>query len=110
MLEYASAGLPHAIVDVSSLYTTLHVAGEGSEIIINHGCPLDLSLEAFDIGTCTRSLLGKVGIILSRVERNAFELDVVCSFSTYAARFLREASLSLEGTFGTSNDGRHPSV
>jgi sarcosine oxidase subunit gamma len=93
MLEEASAGLPHAIVDVSSTYTTLRVAGEGSEFLINHGCPLDLSLEAFDIRRCTRSLLGKTGIILSRVERQTFQIDVARSFSGYAARFLQEAYL-----------------
>jgi sarcosine oxidase subunit gamma len=92
-LEGASAGLPHAIVDVSSTYTTLHVAGEGSEFLINHGCPLNLSLEAFDIGRCTRSLLAKTGIILSRVERKTFEIDVIRSFSAYAARFLQQACL-----------------
>src|SRR3954447_26538794 len=81
MLEEASAGLPHAIVDVSSAYMTLRVAGQGSELVINHGCPLNLSIEAFDIGTSTRSLLAKTAIVLSRLERNTFEIDVARSFS-----------------------------
>jgi sarcosine oxidase subunit gamma len=94
-LEEASAGLPHAVVDVSSTYMTLRIAGEYSEFLINHGCPLDLSLKAFNVGKCTRTLLGKTEIIISRVEQRAFEIDVVRSFTVYAARFLQEARLAL---------------
>jgi sarcosine oxidase, subunit gamma len=106
MLEGASAGLPHAIVDVSSTYTTLRVAGEGSEFLINHGCPLDLSLQAFGINRCTRTLLGKTEIILSRVEHQTFEIDVTRSFTDYMAQFLRQAYLGPAG----SVDGGRPTV
>jgi sarcosine oxidase subunit gamma len=97
MLEEASAGLPHAIVDVSATYETLGIKGKGSEFLINHGCPLDLSLDAFKIGKCTRTLLGKTGIILSRVERTTFEIDVARSFSPYAAQFLQQACAARPG-------------
>jgi sarcosine oxidase subunit gamma len=74
---------------------TLRVSGEYSEFLINHGCPLDLSLKAFSVGKCTRTLLGKTGIIISRVEQRTFEIDVIRSFAAYAARFLQEARPAL---------------
>lgn len=107
-LEQASAGLPHAIVDVSSTYMTLRVSGQDSELVVNHGCPLDLSLQGFHIGACTRTLLGKAGMILSRIERNTFELDVARSFSGYARRFLREACVGLASPSGAAALQREP--
>jgi sarcosine oxidase subunit gamma len=97
-LEAECAGLQYAVVDVSSMYMTVHVCGDRSAFLINHGCPLDLSHEAFETGRCTRTLLGKSEIILSRVGEDAFEIDVLRSFAPYATQFLREAGIGIYAT------------
>lgn len=94
-LEAACVNVPHAMVDVSSTYETLQVSGPASALLINHGCPLDLSLTAFSVGKCTRTLLSKCAIILSRTDHQSFELDVARSFVSYAHRFLLEAQSTL---------------
>ena len=85
---------PHScsLVDVSHRSDAIEIRGPMSEYVINHGCPLDLSERAFPTGMCTRTILGKSPIILSRTEREVFHLDVWRSFSPYAWSFLNEAS------------------
>jgi sarcosine oxidase subunit gamma len=106
-LERDCAGLRYAVVDVSSMYMTVHVCGQRSAFLINHGCPLDLSAEAFENGRCTRTVLGKSEIILSRLGERAFEIDVLRSFTPYVVHFLREASIGLNASskIGSGKDG-----
>jgi sarcosine oxidase subunit gamma len=94
-IERECAGLRYALVDVSSTYMTVHVSGQPSAFLLNHGCPLDLSAKAFGVGRCTRTLLGKSEIILSRLGKSRFEMDVLRSFTPYALQFLRQASAGL---------------
>ncbi|GAC1334681.1 MAG: sarcosine oxidase subunit gamma [Beijerinckiaceae bacterium] len=95
-LSAACADRPHAIVDLSSSYMTLRVSGRHCALLINHGCPLDLSQQSFDVGRCTRTLLGKSEIILSRVDTTTFEIDVARSFAAYAEQFLVDAVVSIQ--------------
>jgi sarcosine oxidase subunit gamma len=58
---------------------------------LNHGCPLDLAESAFPVGMCTRTILGKAPILLSRPEPDVFHVDVWRSFAPYAWSLLDEA-------------------
>ena len=50
---------------------------------INAGCPQDLSLAAFPVGACSRTVLGKVEIVLLRTAEDAFRVECWRSFSDY---------------------------
>ena len=65
--------------------------GSRSAYVLNHGCPLDLSLKAFPVGMCTRTIFGKATIMLWRPEESAFRLEVWRSFAPYVWQLLDEA-------------------
>lgn len=94
MFGKLSAGLGShscSLVDVSHRSDAFKIDGVRSEYVLNHGCPLDLSEQQFPVGMCTRTLIGKSPVILSRTERTAFQIDVWRSFSNYVWALLDEA-------------------
>ena len=92
-LEVAMAGTPHALVDISQRQVAIGVHGPDVEAVLNTGCPLDLSPEAFPVGMCTRTILGKCEIILWRRSAAAFHVEAGRSFAAYIWRFLEESAL-----------------
>ena len=88
----ASAGVLHSAADVSHRNTAVIVSGPGAEATISGGCPQDLSLEAFPVGACSRTLFGKVEVVLLRLEEETFRVEVWRSFSDYAFGLLSEAA------------------
>lgn len=90
-IEAATAGLPHALVDVSARSCLIEIAGPKAAFVLNQGCPLDLSLEAFPVGMCTRTVFHKVEIVLARLAPEVFHVDVWNSFAPYAWELLEEA-------------------
>ena len=82
----------HSAVDVSHRNVAILVAGEGAETCLAAGCPQDLSLAAFPVGACSRTVLGKVEIVLWRTGERAFHVEVWRSFAEYAYAFLAEAA------------------
>lgn len=88
----ASAGVLHSAADVSHRNTAVIVSGPGAEATISGGCPQDLSLEAFPVGACSRTLFGKVELVLLRLDEETFRVEVWRSFSDYAFGLLSEAA------------------
>lgn len=88
----ALAGRPHAVVDVSHRSAGIMLSGAQAAPLINHGCPLDLSLLAFPIGSCTRTVFERAGIILWRTEEQRFHLEIERSFAAYVWHLLVETS------------------
>lgn len=84
----------YSAVDVSNRNTAIMVSGPGAEATINAGCPQNLSLQAFPVGACSRTLLGKTEIVLLREDEDVFRIEVWRSFSAYAFAFLAEAGRS----------------
>jgi len=84
-----------SLVDVSHRSDALEIRGSKSEYVLNHGCPLDLCEQQFPVGMCTRTVLGKSPILLSRTERDVFHIDVWRSFSTYVWLLLDEVRQEL---------------
>jgi sarcosine oxidase subunit gamma len=92
-IESALNGRMHALTDISHRQIAFEIAGAEAAAIINAGCPLDLSAAAFPAGSATRTLLGKVEIVLMRPsEASTFRLEVWRSFAEYAHAFLTEAA------------------
>lgn len=92
-LEGAMAGLPHALVEVSDRQIGLVISGAEAEAVLSVGCPLDLALEAFPVGMCTRTVLAKAEIGLWRTGPNTFHLEVWRSFEAYVRQFLAAAAV-----------------
>lgn len=101
VIDEAGADLPallrrigalHSAVDVSHRNTAILVSGPGAADVLNAGCPQDLSPVAFPAGACSRTILGKVEVVLLRTADEAFRVEVWRSFSDYAFTLLEEAA------------------
>lgn len=79
-------------VDVSHRNTAIEVSGSLAAGVINAGCPQDLSLEVFPVGACSRTILGKVEIVLCRTKADTFHVECWRSFSPYVFEFLSTAA------------------
>jgi sarcosine oxidase subunit gamma len=90
--EGGSSTSLHSAVDVSHRNVAILVDGAGAAACLNAGCPQNLSLEAFPVGACSRTVLGKIEVVLHRTAETAFRVEVWRSFSDYAWDFLEEAA------------------
>lgn len=82
----------HSAVGISHRNVGISVSGPAAEATINAGCPQDLSLAAFPVGACSRTVLGKVEIVLWRTAEETFRVECWRSFSDYVFTFLAEAA------------------
>jgi len=77
-----------SVVDVSHRNTAIQLSGKKAEKVLNAGCPQNLSIDAFPVGSCSRTLLGKSEIILLRTSTNTFHIECWRSFSEYVWKYL----------------------
>jgi sarcosine oxidase, subunit gamma len=94
-LATALRDLPHALVDVSHRQIALEIRGPQATLLLSAGCPLDLDLNAFPIGMCTRTVLAKAEIVLWRTREEAFHVEVWRSFAPYVTELLAEVAREL---------------
>jgi len=86
----ALAGQVHSLVDISHRQVAIEVAGLRARDVLNGGCPLDLSDEAFAAGAATRTLLGKAEIVLIRGGTElSYRVECWRSFAPYVFGLLR---------------------
>jgi sarcosine oxidase subunit gamma len=83
-------GQPFSLVDISHRQVAVMLAGGSAEAILATGCPLDLRIEAFPVGMCTRTVFAKAEILLWRRERG-FLVEYWRSFSDYVEGLLVQA-------------------
>lgn len=92
-LSEALAGLHHAVTDVSSGYTVLHLSGTPARDVLAQGCPLDLHPRAFAPGACAGSHFFKASVWLWQTDdAPVYELLVRRSFMCYVWLMLERAS------------------
>lgn len=82
----------HSAVEVSHRNVAIEVSGPNAAAVVNAGCPQDLSLQAFPVGAVSRTVLGKVEIVLLRTGEDRFRVECWRSFSDYVYGFLSEAA------------------
>lgn len=82
----------HSAVEISHRNVGILVAGSGAEATLAAGCPQDLSLAAFPVGACSRTVFGKVEIVLWRTGESAFRVECWRSFCDYTLTLLCEAA------------------
>jgi sarcosine oxidase subunit gamma len=92
VLESVLEGTAHSLVDVSHRQIGLIASGPAAARVVNAGCPLDLSLEAFPVGFATRTLFDKAEIVLWRRAEAVLHIEIWRSFAPYLAASLAEAA------------------
>ncbi|MER8831882.1 sarcosine oxidase subunit gamma [Mesorhizobium sp. M0045] len=92
LADCANISVLHSAVGISHRNVAISVIGPAAAATINAGCPQDLSLDAFPVGAASRSILGKVEIVLLRTAADAFRVECWRSFSDYVFTFLSEAA------------------
>jgi sarcosine oxidase, subunit gamma len=90
--DLAKVKILHSAVDVSHRNTAILVSGAAAEATLSAGCPQNLSLKAFPVGACSRTILGKVEIVILRTGPYAFRVECWRSFSDYVMTFLGDAA------------------
>jgi sarcosine oxidase subunit gamma len=85
----APAPTAGSVVDVSGRQIGLTLTGDGSAVTLAAGCPLDL--DRFEVGACTRTLLGKAEIVLWRTGPLGWHVEVWRSFAPYVRALLAQA-------------------
>lgn len=91
-LAVAAGPAAYSLVDVSHRQSGLLLGGGEAANVLNVGCALDFDLEAFPVGMCTRTLLGKADITLWRTGAHQFHIEAWRSFLPYVWGFLEEAA------------------
>jgi len=81
-----------SVVEVSDRQVAIGVSGEAAADVLNGFNALDLHLEAFPVGMCTRTLFGKAEIVLWRTAPDTFRIEVWRSFAPYVLGCLAEAA------------------
>ena len=91
-LREALSGMHHAVTDVSSGYTVLHLSGRPVRDVLAQGCPIDLHPRAFERGACAGSHFFKASVWLWQTdEPPVYELLVVRSYMDYVWLMLERA-------------------
>ena len=88
----------HSLVDVGHRTVGIDVSGPAAALVLNSGCPLDL--DNFPIGGCARTILDKAEIILMRLEREHYRLEIVRSFAEFVWNFLSVAGREFDADTG----------
>jgi sarcosine oxidase, subunit gamma len=91
-LDLAKLKALHSAVDISHRNTAILVSGPAAEATLSSGCPQNLSLKAFPVGACSRTILGKVEIVILRTGPRSFRVECWRSFSDYVMTFLTDAA------------------
>jgi sarcosine oxidase, subunit gamma len=92
-LREAMAGQHHAVTDVSSGYTVLHMSGDHARDVLAQGCPLDLHPRVFARGASAGSHFFKASVWLWQTDdAPIYEVLVRRSFMGYVWLMLERAS------------------
>lgn len=89
--DLVSLDQTYSAVDLSHRNVAIEVTGAGAADLIAHGCPQDLSISAFPVGACSRTVFGKVEIVLYRLAQDVFRIEVWRSFADYVFTYLSDA-------------------
>ena len=90
--ECAKSKILHSAVDVSQRNTAVIVSGANAEGTLSAGCPQNLSDKAFPVGAVSRTLLGKVEVIIHRTGAETFRVECWRSFADYVFTYLSDAA------------------
>lgn len=79
-----------SLTDISHRNVGFKISGKHAAQMINVGCPLDLSLEKFPVGKCTRTVFENAEIMIFREREDEFQLETWRSFAPYLVRYFEK--------------------
>jgi sarcosine oxidase subunit gamma len=82
----------HSAVDISHRNTAVLVSGNGARATVQSGCPQNLSDRVFPVGSATRTVMGKIEVVIIRTGEDDYRVECWRSFSDYAFTLLSEAA------------------
>lgn len=85
----------YSAVSIDHRNTSITVSGVNAKLALNAGCPQDLSDDAFPVGCCARTIIGKAEVVLWRVGENSFHVECWRSFSDYVWKYLADSARSV---------------
>ena len=91
-MEKLSRQFVCSAVEISHRNLQFTVSGPGAARALNSACPLDLSLSAFPVGKCTRTIFEGAPIVLWRTGEDEFTVEVWRSFAPYLRDFLAKTA------------------
>lgn len=94
LVSYLRAGVSEggaAVVDLSANRTTLRLEGASARAVLEKGCPLDLHPRAFAVGTAVATGIGRVPVILWKIEADSFRILPRASYADFLGRWLIDA-------------------
>jgi len=94
-IETRLGDTPHALVDVSHRSQAIIVSGDKAAWLLNTGIFIDLSLEAFPVGTVTRTIFHKAPVMVWRTGPDTFVVEAWVSFMDYVAGLLVQSGQEL---------------
>lgn len=83
----------HSAVDISHRNTAILVSGKGARATLEAGCPQNLSGRVFPVGACSRTVMGKIEVVILRSGEEEYRVECWRSFSDYAFAFLSDAAV-----------------
>ena len=86
------SGVMHSAVDVSHRNIGILVSGPGARATVNSACPHDLTEASFPVGACTRTVFGKMEIVLHRESEETYRVECWRSFADYCFGMLVEGA------------------
>lgn len=92
LADLAKVAVLHSAVDVSHRNTAILVTGKGARATVQGGCPQDLGDKVFPVGSVTRTVMGKIEVVILRTGESEFRVECWRSFSDYAFGMLSEAA------------------
>jgi len=92
LADLAKAKVLHSAADVSHRNTAILVTGKGARATLQSGCPQNLSDRVFPVGSATRTVMGKIEVVILRTGETEFRVECWRSFSDYAFDLLSEAA------------------
>ncbi len=93
----------HSLVDVGHRNVGIDVSGPAAALALSSGCPLDF--DDLAIGGCARTVLDKAEIIIMRLAREHYRLEIVRSFAEFVWNFLTTAGREFDVDPGPDRTG-----
>jgi heterotetrameric sarcosine oxidase gamma subunit len=91
--------VPHTAVESTTGLAAIQVEGAAARDVLANGYGLDLRSPYFALGTCTRTRLAQLPIILDYVDvKPRFELYVGRSYLSHLCSWLCDAAVGFEGS------------
>jgi sarcosine oxidase subunit gamma len=94
LVSYLGAGASGdgaAVLDLSANRTTLRLEGASARAVLEKGCPLDLHPRAFSPGTAVATTIGRVPVLLWKVDTDSYRILPRASYADFLGRWLVDA-------------------